>query len=398
MSRNFSFKTFFRSVSTNLLQKYFLHHHLLTDFDWSMESDLLADALNAEIEKLSDNHAAIIEQDFATITDLANEESILGLMEIARSLYDNPDPIIDEMIQQSGFLSQVLWISLEQPDVYEWAIRMERMENMTFKEDCLVGCGFPCSTDDEEVEKLKEHIQKYFKRQRRGRNCQIDVYVRHNPTRYCFFAYPEDYPKRDLTYRSTHLVSDVRRPVLEIVFVYEPANGNLKVHASRMRNVAAMQTAFCKTILGLPGIPDGSTRVYDLNKLLDPAFRFPTDPKDQVEQVSLKMLKVAIDKNRNRKITCEGSPQNGGAELVRDMISKAIAACGSNDGFVEVLSAKITMKFKATEGSRKKSVTFVLTVPSGSTLEDKPHHHVARRYLETWGLVRALLPETEEAA
>ncbi|MEJ5260933.1 MAG: hypothetical protein WHS88_12170 [Anaerohalosphaeraceae bacterium] len=398
MSRNFSFKTFFRSVSATLLQKYFEHHHLLTDFDWSLESDQLADALNAEIEKLSDNHAAIIEQDFATISDLANEESILGLMEIARALYDKPDPIIDEMIQQSGFLNQVLWISLEQPDVYEWVIRMERMEKMTFKEDCLVGRGLHCSTDDEAVENLKKRIQKFFKHQRRGRNCQIDVYVRPNPTRYCFFAYPEDYPKRDLTYRSSRLVSDVRRPVLEIVFVYEPENGNLKVHASRMRKVEVMQAAFCQAILGLPGIPSGSTRVYDLAKLLDPSFRFPTDPEDLVEEVSLKMLKVTLDQNYNRKITCEGNPQNGGAELVQNMISEAITACGGKDSFIKVMSAKISMKFKAPEGGRKRSVTFILTVPSGSTLEDKPHHHIARKYLEKWGLVRTLLTETEEAA
>ncbi|HOT74095.1 MAG TPA: hypothetical protein PLW42_12465, partial [Anaerohalosphaeraceae bacterium] len=395
MSRNFSFKTFFRIVSATLLQKYFEPNHLLTDFDWSLENDMLADALNAEIEKLSDNHAAIIEQDFATISDLANEESILGMIEIAHSLYDNADPIIDRMIQQSGFLNQVLWISLEQPDVYTWAVRMERMEKMTFKEDCLVGKGLHCSTDEESVEKLKERIQKFFKRQRRGRNCQIDVYVRQNPIRYCFFAYPEDYPKRDLTYRSSRLVSDVRRPVLEIVFVYEPENGNLKVHASRMRKVEVMQAAFCKAILGLPGIPDGSTRVYDLTNLLDPAFRFPTDPKDQVDEVSLRMLKTALDKNRNRKITCEGNPKNGGAELVRNMMMEAIAACGGKDRFAGVLAAKITMKSKAIDGGRKKSVTFILTVPSGSTLEDKPHHHIVRKYLEKWGLVRALLPDTE---
>ncbi len=398
MSRNFSFKTFFRSVSSNLLRQYFARHHLLADFDWSLDSDVMADALYAQIEKLSDSHAAIIEQDFVTMADLADEESVLSLMEVARSLFEDADPIIDAMVQQSGFLNQVFWMSLKHPTVYEWAIRMERMEGMTFKEDCLVGKSLPCSTDEEATVKLKNHIQKFFKRQRRGRNCQIDVYVRHNPTRYCFFAYPEDYPKRDLTYKSSRLVPDVRRPVMEIVFIYEPENGNLKIHASKMRKVEVLQEAFCKAILKLPGIPDSSTRVYDLSKLLKPSFRFVTAPEDQVDEVSLRMLKVAIDKNRNRKITCEGEPHDGGAELVQGMMSQAITACGTINGVVEVLSAKITMKFKAVDGGRKKSVTFILTVPSGSTLEDKPHHHIARKYLEKWGLVRTLLAETEEAA
>jgi hypothetical protein len=79
------------------------------------------------------------------------------------------------------------------------------------------------------------------------------------------------------------------------------------------------------------------------------------------------------------------------------MMMEAIAACGGKDRFAGVLAAKITMKSKAIDGGRKKSVTFILTVPSGSTLEDKPHHHIVRKYLEKWGLVRALLPDTEEA-
>lgn len=278
------------------------------------------------------------------------------------------------------------------------AIQLERMEHMTFKEDCLVGRHLPCVTDEEATEKLKERIQKFFKRQRRGRNCQIDVYERQNPMRYCFFAYPEDYPKRDLTYKSSRLVPDVRRPVMEIVFIYEPDSGNLKVHASRMRKVEVMQDAFCKEILGLPGIPDGSTRVYDLSRLLDPAFRFVTDPADAVEEVSLKMLKVAMGKHKPRKLTCEGTPVHGGAALVQKMTLDAIAACSMPVDAVQVLSAKITMKFAAVDGGRKKSVTFTLTVPSGSNLEDKPHHHIARKHIEQWGLVKTLLADTEEAA
>ncbi len=398
MSRHFSFKTFFRSVSVDLLQQYFANRQLLADFDWAQDSSLLADALYAQIERFPDNHAALVEQDFMTISELASELFVLELHEVARSLYNDADAVIDEVMQQPGFLNQVFWASLEHPAVFEMAIQLERMEHMTFKEDCLVGRHLPCATNEEAIEKLKEHIQKFFKRQRRGRNCQIDVYVRHNPTRYCFFAYPEDYPKRDLTYKSSRLVPDVRRPVMEIVFIYEPDSGNLKVHASKMRKVEVMQDAFCKSILGLPGIPDGSTRVYDLSRLLDPGFRFVTDPTDVVEEVSLKMLKVAIGKNKPRKLTCEGTPFNGGAEMVQKMTLDAIAACSTPADAVQVLSAKIAMKFGAADGGRKKSVTFTLNVPCGSNLEDKPHHHTARKYIERWGLVRTLLADTDEAA
>lgn len=398
MSRNFSFKTFFRNVSTDLLKEYFEHHQVLTDFDWSVASEALPDALYGKVEQLPDRAMSVIEQDFVTISDLADEEGVLGLIDVIRTLNTDADNILDEMMQYDSFESKVLWASLKYPGAYEWAIRLERVEGMTFNDDCLVGRHLPCSTDDESIEKLKEHIQNFYKRQRRGRNCQIECYVRRKPNRYCFFAYPEDYPKRDLTYRKSQLVPQVRRPVMEIVFIYEPDSGNLKIHASRMRKVEVMQKAFCKTVLGLPGIPDGSTRVYELSPLMNPSFRFVTEPQDHIESVSLRMLKVRLSNTENQKLTCEVTPQQGGAELLQTMMKNAIDACGLTPGRIKVLSAKITMKFTAPDGGRKKSVTFILTAPSGSTLEDKPHHHIARKYLEKWGLVRVLLLDSEEAA
>ena len=68
MSRNFSFKTFFRSVSVGLLHQYFASQHLLADFDWTQDNALLADTLYTQIQRLPDSHAAFVEQDFALIS------------------------------------------------------------------------------------------------------------------------------------------------------------------------------------------------------------------------------------------------------------------------------------------------------------------------------------------
>jgi len=60
MARHFSFKTFIRSVSIDLLQQYFANRQLFTDFDWTQDNGLLADTLHAQIERLPDHHAGLV--------------------------------------------------------------------------------------------------------------------------------------------------------------------------------------------------------------------------------------------------------------------------------------------------------------------------------------------------
>ncbi len=399
MAKTYSLKTFFRSVTKEQLGKYFKERKLLADFDWSLKDEKFVEALYAEIEGAGGNLSAVAGQDFGMISDMSNEEGILCLIDIIRNLETETEAekIVENLMKRKGFHEKALWVFLEYPSVFEWAIRLERMEHMTFKHDCIVGTDLECKVKDKNIEELKKQIQKFYKRQGRGRYCHIDHYQRKDPERYCFFAYPEDYAKRDLTYKEGTLVPQIRRPVLEIVFIYEPDNGILKISAGRTRKVEVMQEAFCKSILGLPGIPDGSTKVYELSPLIDQDFRFVTDPVDGIESVSLKMLKARISKNGNRRLTCEGEPENGGTELVRKMLTDAVERYGIK-GKIKILKAKIGIQFKAQNGRRRQSVTFCLTFPSGSTLEEKPTHHIAQKYIEKWELLETLLPKEEDAA
>lgn len=399
MAKTYSLKTFFRYVNQEQLHKYFQERKLLADFDWSLKDEKFVEALYSVIEEAGGNLADVAQQDFNIVSDFANEEGILCLIDIIRSLETKTeaDKIVENLMKRKGLHEKALWIFLEYPAVFEWALRLEHMEHMTFKHDCIVGANLECKAEEKNIKELKKQIQKFYKKQGRGRNCHIDTYKRNDPERYCFFAYPEDYAKRDLTYKGSTLVPQIRRPVLEIVLIYEPGNGILKINAGRMRKVEVMQEAFCKAILGLPGIPDGSTKVYELSPLIDPTFRFITDPTDGIESVSLKMLKARISKSGNRRLTCEGEPENGGTELVRKMLTDAVERYGIK-GKIKILKAKIGIQFKAQKGRRRQSVTFCLTFPSGSTLEEKPTHHIAQKYIEKWGLLETLLPKEEDAA
>lgn len=400
MVTDFSTKTFLRNVSAKLLQQFFKKRQPLGDFDWSLDGETFVEALYQTIEILPKEPKAHVVQAFETIHDMADEEGILALIGIIKTSYgEKAEAILEQLMKNKGPHEQVLWLLLNHGMVLEWAMRLDRMEAMKFKHECLVGDHPDVSTGQDTKDALQELLQKIYKKQKRGGNCHIDAYVREDPKQYCFFAYPEDYAKKELQYKGRELTTGLRWPVMEHVFIYEPESGKLRISAGRMHDVTPLQDAFCKAVLGLKGIPDGSTKVYDLQYLMKPEFRFADNLEKPIEYASLRMLKAAVknDTARHRRLTCEGEPENGGAEFVRTMMTKAALAIGVSTDKLIITSAKITIYFKKPEGGRK-PVTFVLTCKGGSTLEEKPYHHLAAEYLEEWGLAKLLFAKEDEAA
>lgn len=401
MVKDFSTKAFLRNVSPKLLQQFFKKQQVLADFDWTLEEEAFIEGLNQAIEGLPKEPRGYIEETFETIHEFSDEEGILCLLDIIRTLHPaKAEEIIEKLMKQKGPHEQVLWLVMHDPAAVEWAMRLERVQGMKFKHECLVGKGLDVSTEQEIIDAFQELLQKFYKKQKRGGNCQVEAYVREEPTRYCFFVFPEDHAKRDLQYKKGKLTTALRWPVMEHVFIYEPTSGKLRISAGRIKNVKPMQEAFCKAFFDLPGLPDGSTMVYDLSPLMKPEFTFTDKPVHQIESISLRMLKAAVlnDRTHHRRLTCEGQPKDGGAEYLRTMMNKAALAIGVTMDKIKIISAKITIVFKATAERRKTSVTFILTNPGGSTLEDKPLHHIANQYLEDWGLAKLLLAKEDEAA
>ena len=396
MRTDFSTKTFIRNVTPQLLQAFFKKHHPLVDFDWSLKDEALVEA----IDPIPKEPKAYILELFETIHEFSDEDEILSMFDIIRTRHPNKaEGIIDAMMKHKGPYNQVLWLSLNHESILEWAMRLERMESMKFKHECLVGKHPAVSTDDETKEALQELLQKIYKKQKRGGNCEIDAYVREKPKRFCFFAYPEDHAKRELKYKKGKLTTGLRWPVMEHVFIYEPESEKLRISAGLTRNVKPMQEAFCKAVLKLKGIPDGSTKVYDLSLLMKPEFQFTDNLKHPIESASLRMLKAVVknDYARKRRLTCEGEPENGGTEFVQTMMRKAALAIGVNPDKLIITNAKITIVFKMPEGGRK-PVTFTLNSGGSSNLEEKFYHHIAHEYLEEWEIAKLLFAKEDEAA
>ncbi len=399
----YALKTFLRNTPNTLLKQYLSDKSILDGFPWTkeekkktveigeMEIDGLADAIDA----LPENDFATTDHEFRNITDMADDNGVQCLIEQAESRLHNIKLVKEfEENRVEGYYGRAMWVFLKHKNVFDYAFQNQYLDGISNWKDREVGPEQPCDTGNEAKAELGKAIAKYFKDKGRGRYCQVDYYHRTTPDRDCFFAYPEDCAKPEQTYDSTGKLSWAsRRPVFEVVFMYEKKTGLLRVHARGAKNTKAMQRVFCQKILGLKDLPDKSTLVYNLSKLKDKTFRFVTEPC--IERIKLKMLMLDLpDKER---VVIEADPKDGNEMALYDRMMSVVEAYNVDLSRVYVKKARMQAIFRPDEGGKRKPLTFTLGCPDSCSLEDKYHDNIIRRHIdEKWGFRRKLMVKTPE--
>lgn len=403
----YALKKFLRNTPNILLQQYFQNKSLLDDFAWPLTKngktreigETEIDPLDEAITSLEDQGFIDIEADFRDITDMADDTGVACLMEQAKALLFGIDlaKVFDDN-NIEGYYARSIYVFLEHPKLFGFAHQNQHIESLANWKECEVGDGLSCKTDDEAKETLAKEIAAYFKDKGQGKNCKVDYYYRQKPDRDCFFAYPEDCAKPELAYRRGELKRVPRRPVSEVVFMYDRKTGLLSVYSPRIRNVESLQRIFCQKMLGLKDLPNNSTLVYDLSKLKDKYFRFETEPI--IERVKLKML--ALDLTGGDGATLVANPSDGNELALCQRMVAVAKAYGIDLTRVIIKKAKLQVVFRSENGKKSKTVTFTIVSPSPSGLEDTFHHNIIKRHIENkWGFRRKLIdgkPGTTEAA
>jgi len=154
----------------------------------------------------------------------------------------------------------------------------------------------------------------------------------------------------------------------------------------RTDEIEKLQEIFCQTILGLDGLPDEKGKHYDLSKLKDKDFAFRRDPRDGIDKVTIKMLRLDLPGSGNRRVTFEASSPRA-EQPVHTLIEQALNKAKVALETTLVAKAKLQFKLASREGKRGKSLTFEISIPDRCTLKDDPLDQIAKKYIEKWGLV-----------
>jgi hypothetical protein len=193
---------------------------------------------------------------------------------------------------------------------------------------------------------LAEDIQKILARQMRGRYCRVDLYEAKSPSSALVATFSDYLESSEEWTQDGDIQQYARRPVQRLAFIYNPEAGTLRVNVEGFGKVGlTLHDAFCRDILGMPGLPkeapQSNFHIRQLLQATPPSFVL--DPTGPIQSFVLSELKFSDPRNPNTKINIV-APKNkdGMAALYRQL---ALLFKGREDS-LRLFSAAFYMKYQ----------------------------------------------------
>lgn len=385
MSRQYSPKTFLRQTPNPVLRRYFRAKGIDPEVVWDALTPRSIDPLYEAIEALPDGQREAVERDFRQVFDLANPRGRLVFVEQGAVLGVD---LGERLADVENHYDAAMVVLLEHADVFEVASCVHEMDRLGHWRKRQIGKRLHASTEPDRIEAFEAALRRIYRKQGRGRCCHVDPYQRRDPLRFCYFAYPEDFPTSDVEYDEHRTFQRVtRRPAMENAFVYDPEAGTLDISATGPKeHKEALAEAFCKHILGLAALPpeDGRPR-YTLAPAMDPSFQFPVEPEDGVARIEFKSIRLDYPDAEQSRITVSVTP-DGTPNAIHASMRRNLNLSASPLSDLHPSQGQIVAEFKPVNGRRGRRVRATVTYPDRCNLGDDPHEQVVRRILQRAGL------------
>ncbi|MGE0758256.1 MAG: S16 family serine protease [Pirellulaceae bacterium] len=192
----------------------------------------------------------------------------------------------------------------------------------------------------------------------------------------------------------TSFYADPRDAAFSVLFVACPQDGCLELVAKGGRAVQyPLQQAFCKAVLGLDIDPaDPQRPEYQLQQVLDPEFRYPTEPGDCIACVRLSRIRLEPVSHSRKVIFHElkFSPKVLRTDWLR-VIQRELDGHGMTAADVRVKQASFQLVFVDRAVAGAKTLTFTVCLPNTCDLKSKPDsvREIGERCLQRWGMINA---------
>jgi len=389
MAHEYTLSTFLKQTPKPLLKAYFDGRGVLGSVDFKGLGKRDCEPIIAAMDAMEDAVRTSIEQDFQDMFLLADKVGTqIILDETGLAGLD----VADEIESMENHYQRAMWLFLNHrtngASIFESCMRFAHMKELSFT-NAKRRKDLPTKEpkyDDATRVGMADALRAVYKKQGRGHRCVVEHAFRPNPTRHCFFAYPEDYTTSELQYDGDDLRRRCRKSVFQVVFVFRPDEGVLEISApGQKKDIEALQEVFCRYALEMDRLPPRTNdRCYELNGLKRLDFDFPTKTEDQIEKVEVVALRMNVVGNHRRRVTVEQDPNSG--ETLHAWMKTAINEQRTPLRMLDVTSTRLKVTWRTAPGEKAKTLTFSLTAPDSTSLKDLPQHNVIKRYLKPWKL------------
>jgi hypothetical protein len=179
------------------------------------------------------------------------------------------------------------------------------------------------------------------------------------------------------------------RQVIEASLTYEPSTGVIEVVASKQEVREGLVELFGRTLLGCRSSSKRlKLKQYDLASLARP-HDFPTDPEDNIERVSVSLLRLMPFASPGARLTLECDRE--GPNSVWQMAADQFRLFDPLRGGWIITKAKLLVRFRPAEDARKgKVLPLTITMPHGCDLKERTtaERIIGDKYLKRWGVLK----------
>jgi hypothetical protein len=381
---------FFRSAPTVSVQSYLLARGIEPPgIPWRAHPRVWSPKLQEFLDSLPDDQQESLIDEIQRIIRSADAEGQAAM----RAALDAPSRAILDG-QENGF-ARAIWLMLEQPAMFERAEQIrdaDSLRNGRMWRAYATDAWCSVNTSATAVESFKAAVREELG----TRNVEIDICSRTQAkltrevalTQVSVFFEGQSESRKAFVKDKLDRVTDC--PVVDAALTYEAATGRIEVVNRQSDAREALVRLLALHLLGspIPGKPV-QVRQYTIDKLTR-RQEFQHDPEDAIEGVRVNRLRLIANDGSAEQVTIQ-CPRSAG----RDIWQMAESRFGDRDplrsGFT-VSQVHLTVRFKTSIGRGQRSLP--VTISGFSSCDLKEHSNrqrlIGEKYLERWGLVRAV--------
>jgi hypothetical protein len=368
-------------IPSQVLEEFFKKlGHATLPIDWQNLRPWDIRPILCEIAQFDSGQLLAFENLLHEIFDLATDSGMIALREAGGQgallpIHQTTNPYCQAMLA---------W--LRAPEVFNRALLLQQVDHVG---EWHTRMGVPKvepKTTDDGLRQFASTISALLCRHHNlaGR-CTVEHMHRADGADY-FLAYVDDVPRIRLWHdESGHLAPQVVRPIVEIVFAYNRADGELETFVKTSPELRTkLENLFCEIVLG-QSITTSLPRkvIYNLNALKEGPSRLTTDPQDGVVARVWKM-RLAL-RNSRRRIVLEAD-RGGSREDIFVMLNEYIDRVRLPLSVLNVTGAEFSFDFRPVDGRQPEAISFGLIYPDRCTLRNQRPNgiEIIRKYLRQW--------------
>lgn len=401
-SQSYCPRKILRAVSNGLLQDMFECHHIDIIIDWNETTETKIEPIFIAWQSLGERPRRMIELLLREVNTMASEVGQRTIFEEAHR--QGETELIEDLSQYDSRYDVAMWTALKKVNVWETAILLARADKQLGGRFSQRRVDVPASAKPdgsaETMRSLSKSLSAFYSlHQGRGRKCQCEYLLRSDGTHYVF-ATLDDYRRQYLK-----LVDDggfakaCETPAFEIIFAFDEKNRTLDIDARGGKAVhQPLQSIFAREFLGINLPPeDPRSQPFTLDVLLDPKFRFPTNPADGIRSLCIDEARVRVLGTKD-KMTLEPGAREKPTNF-SDMIEKYLDDQKVPRSVIQVLRAVMLFSWEDSDG-RVREFDVRITRPNRSNLKSlaQDERELAEKYLREWGIDCAIASEAVVAA